>query len=85
MEPDELLFTDKDGARCQLQDVIYDGLDFDYSARYPALTRLVREGRPAHRLYACVMLTSWRAHAGFQMLIEWASDPRGAPWDGGSP
>ncbi|MEO6457394.1 MAG: hypothetical protein ABIO92_03835 [Chloroflexia bacterium] len=80
MEPDELLFTEKDGTRTQLQDVIYDGLDHDYSERYPALLRLMQEGQPAHRLYACLMLASWGVPEGIQTLIQWARNPDATPW-----
>ncbi len=82
MEPGELLFTDKDGTPSQLQEVIYDGLDRDYSDRYPALLRLMREGAPDRRLYACVMLASWGVPEGMEMLIEWARDPHATPWAG---
>jgi hypothetical protein len=80
MEPDDLLFMDKEGNRIQLQDVIYDGLDRDYSERYPALLRLMQEGGPAHRLYACVMLASWGVPEGVHTLILWAGDPDSVPW-----
>jgi len=80
MEPEELLFTEKDGTRAQLQDVIYDGLDHDYSKRYPALLRLMQEGQPAHQLYACVMLASWGVPEGLQTLIQWARNPDATPW-----
>jgi hypothetical protein len=82
MEPDDLLYTDLDGVRCQLQDVIYDGLDRDYAARYPALIRLLGEGAPAGRLYACVMLASWGVAEGFATLIAWAREPAAVPWAG---
>lgn len=80
MEPDELLFTERDGTRTQLQDVIYGGLDHDYSARYPALLRLMQQGQAVHRLYACVMLASWGVPEGIQTLIQWARDPDATPW-----
>ena len=80
MEPEELLFTERDGTRTQLQDVIYDGLDRDYSERYPALLLLIQEGQPAHRLYACVMLASWGVPEGLQTLIQWARNPDATPW-----
>ena len=80
LEPDRLLFTDKDGAQSDLQDVICDGLDRDYSDRYPALVRLMREGEPEHRLFACVMLASWGVEEGFLTLIQWARHPEAVPW-----
>ena len=82
MTPDELLFTEKDGTRSSLQDVISDGLDVDYSDRYPALLHLLREGEPAHRLYSCIMLASWGMPEGLRTLIEWARDPGSTPWAG---
>ncbi len=39
-------------------------------------------GRPAHRLYACVMLASWGVPAGLRTLIGWAADPATVPWAG---
>ena len=80
--PDDLLFTDLAGERVQLQDVIYDGRDVDYSARYPALQQLLRTGSPEHRLYAAVMLASWGVDEGFRAAIVWARDPDHAPWAG---
>jgi hypothetical protein len=82
MEPEELLFTDRNGSRTSLQDVISDGLDHDYSERYAALLRLMREGLPAHRLYACIMLASWGVSEGFHTLIRWAREPSSTPWAG---
>lgn len=80
VDPDALLFTDKDGVKTQLQDVIYDGLDRDYADRYPALVRLMQEGTPAQRLFACVMLASWGVAEGLTTLIGWARDPASTPW-----
>src|SRR5687768_14525487 len=81
--PDDLLFTELDGTRTSLQDVIYDGLDRDYSARHPALIHLMQHGLPVQRLYSCVMLASWGVPEGLQTLIQWASDPESTPWSGG--
>lgn len=78
--PDELLFTDKAGTRQQLQDVIYEGLDDDYSDRYPALVELIASGTPAHRLYAATMLASWGQPAGLRAITAWANQPQAAPW-----
>src|SRR5688572_28117623 len=82
MDPESLLYTVKDGTRSSLQDIVYDGLDHDYSDRYPALLRLMREGEPKHRLHACYMLASWGVPEGFHTLIGWASDPDSTPWAG---
>ena len=80
--PDDLLFTDLSGERVQLQDVIYDGLDVDYSARYPALQQLLRTGRADHRLYAAAMLASWGVEEAFRAVIVWTRNPDEAPWVG---
>ena len=65
-----LLFTDREGRRGQLQDIIDDGLDGGYENRIPALVELLNYGEPYHRLLACVMLTSWGHPLGFQILID---------------
>src|SRR5262245_53356795 len=78
--PEELLFTDRTGARADLQDVIYDGLDVDYRDRYPALLHLLNGGAPAHRLYACAMLASWGVPGALRTIAQWASDPAATPW-----
>jgi hypothetical protein len=82
VDPEELLLTDREGNRTQLQDVIYEGLDHDYSDRHPALLRLMREGTPRYRLYACVMLASWGVREGLETLSGWALDPDSTPWAG---
>ena len=78
--PEDLLFTDLEGNRAQLQDVIADGLDGGYEDRIPELEHLLRTGSPYHRVMACVILTAWGQPSGFQTLIEWASDPATTPW-----
>ena len=80
MEPETLLFTDMAGDRADLQDVIYDGLDVDYSGRYPALLRLLEDGTAAHRLYACAMLASWAVPEALRTIARWASEPAATPW-----
>lgn len=80
MDPEQLLFTDKAGNRADLTDVIYDGLEVDYSDRYPALEQLMTSGEPAHRLYAAQMLASWGVPAGLKMIAEWAKHPDQTPW-----
>ena len=80
MDPEQLLFTTKAGDRADLQDVIYDGLEVDYSDRYPALEQLVTSGAPPHRLYAAAMLASWGVPAGLKMIATWARDPDATPW-----
>lgn len=79
-DPEKLLFTKLDGTKSDLQHVIWDGLDVDYSARFPALQDLMANGSPAHRLYACIMLTSWGVPRGIQMLAIWATSPERTPW-----
>jgi hypothetical protein len=80
MNSESLLFTELDGTRSSVQDVIYSGLEIDYSERYPQLLRVLEEGEPAHRLYACMMLAAWGVPAGLGALTAWASDPNSAPW-----
>lgn len=78
----ELFFHDLDGANVGLDEVIADGLDRDYSARYPALRELLEVGTPAQRLQSCVMLASWGVRDGLLTLIDWALDPDSVPWVG---
>ncbi|MFP5318639.1 MAG: hypothetical protein ACLGI2_10140 [Acidimicrobiia bacterium] len=79
---DELLFDDLDGATVGLDDVIADGLDRDYSARYGGLRDLLAAGTPAQRLHACVVLASWGVRDGFLTIVDWATDPHAVPWAG---
>jgi hypothetical protein len=80
--PEELLFTDNAGKRLPLHDVIYDGLDEDYSARHGELARLIETGTPDQRLDAATMLASWGVPAGFAAITTWARDPDKVPWAG---
>jgi hypothetical protein len=80
MTPDQLLFTDLEGRPLSLPDVIADGLDRDYSARFPLLRRLLDDGTPREQLYACAMLASWGVRDGFLKLIDWARAPEAVPW-----
>lgn len=82
MTPDELLYTDLDGRHLGLDDVIADGLDRDYSARFPALRQLLDTGSPLEQLHACAMLASWGVRDGLLKVIEWAREPEAAPWAG---
>lgn len=81
-DPDGLLFTDRQGKRAQLQDIIDDGQDGGYEDRIPALIKLQSSGDPYHRLLANVMLTSWGEPSGFKTLTEWARRPDQTPWAG---
>ena len=80
LNPEELLFTDHEGTRGQLQDIIDEGLEGGYEDRLPALVDLLASGEPHHRLLACIMLTSWGHPVGFRTLIDWASNPSKVPW-----
>ena len=82
MTGDDLLFNDLDGGRVGLDDVVADGLDRDYSARYDALRDLLARGTPAQRLHSCVLLASWGVRDGFATIVDWAADPAGVPWAG---
>lgn len=81
MSPEELLFQDRRGKRIQLEDLIDEGLDEDYSDRIPELVRLLEEGESAHRLAAAVVLASWGVAAGLEAVISWAR--QGPPWASG--
>ncbi|MBD2505135.1 hypothetical protein [Anabaena azotica] len=78
--PEELLFTDSEGQRGRLEDIIDDGLDGGYEDRIPALINLLNSGEPYYRLLACVMLTCWGHPSGFQQIIDWASHTENVPW-----
>lgn len=78
--PEALLFTDREGKRGQLQDIIDDGLEGGYEDRIPALVNLLNSGEPYYQLLACVMLTSWGHCLGFQKLIDWTSNSEDVPW-----
>jgi hypothetical protein len=78
--PEELLFTDRQGNPIQVQEVMGAGLDGGYEDRIPALVELMEHGEPAHRLYACMILTAWGDERGFSQIIEWARDPDHTPW-----
>ena len=82
MTPYELLYTDLEGQRLGLDDVIADGLDRDYSERFPMLRRLLDTGSPLERLHACAMLASWGVRGGLLTVIEWARKPESVPWAG---
>jgi hypothetical protein len=82
VNPESLLFTELDGTRSSVQDVIYSGLEIDYSERYPQLLRILEEGEPAHRLYSCMMLAAWGVPEGLRALTAWAREPDSAPWAG---
>ncbi|MDQ5823176.1 MAG: hypothetical protein M3441_03070 [Chloroflexota bacterium] len=82
MTSDELLYTDLDGQHLGLDDVIADGLDRDYSARFPMLRQLLDTGSPLEQLHACAMLASWGVRDGLLKVIEWAREPEAVPWAG---
>lgn len=82
-DPETLLFTDRDGERGQLQDIIDDGLDGGYEHRVPQLIDLLAQGEDEHQLWACVTLVSWGHETGFDTLIAWADDPASVPWTSG--
>ena len=82
MSPDDILFVDIDGTFVGLEEVITDGLSRDYSERHPALRRMLREGDPRHRFYACLMLAAWGVRDGLMAVIDWAGNPGSVPWAG---
>ncbi|MEO8701020.1 MAG: hypothetical protein ABI867_13310 [Kofleriaceae bacterium] len=81
MDPGALLYVEKSGERSSLEDVIADGLEVDYSDRFPALVQLMREGAPEHRLQACRMLAAWGVKEGLETMIAWARAPESSPAD----
>lgn len=80
IEPEQILFTDNDGNKSSLEDIIDEGLDGEYQERIPHLTELLHSGSPLHKLLACVVLTSWGRHEGFETIILWSSNPKEVPW-----
>jgi hypothetical protein len=79
-DAEALLFTDKEGHRADLGEVIADGLDGGYEDRIPGLVELLRNGKPDERLYAETALLSWGHPSGFEQLSEWTRDPSSVPW-----
>lgn len=80
LDAEKLLFTNNEGKKEQLQDIIDDGLDGEYDERIPNLVQLLKDGEPNHKLMACVMLVSWGNSEGFGSLIKWVSNPDAVPW-----
>ncbi len=82
MTPEEILFTKFDGTHDHFYEVLWDELDSpeSYKNRIPLLINLMSYGQPYHRLLSCIMLISWGYIAGFQTLIEWATNPEKSPW-----
>ena len=79
-EIEKLLFTNLEGNREQLQDIIDAGLDGGYENRIPELIKLVDSDEPYYSLLASVMLISWGNRAGFIKLFNWIQDPTQIPW-----
>lgn len=79
-EIEKLLFTNLEGNREQLQDIIDAGLDGGYENRIPELIKLVDSDEPYYSLLASVMLISWGNRAGFIKLFNWFQDPTQIPW-----
>jgi hypothetical protein len=77
---EKLLFTNLEGNRQQLQDVIDDGLDGGYENRIPELIKLAENEEPYYSLLAYVMLISWGNQAGFISLLNLIQDPTQVPW-----
>lgn len=82
MAPDDLLYTDLDGQRLSLDDLIADGLDRDYSPRFPQLRQLLATGAPREQLHACALLAAWGVRDGLLQVIEWARNLDAVPWSG---
>lgn len=82
MTPDELFSVDLDGQRQSFDDLVADGLDRDYSARFPALRELIGTGAPRDQLFAAAMLASWAQREGYEAIVTWARAPERVPWTG---
>lgn len=82
MTPDELFSVDLDGQRQSFDDLVADGLDRDYSARFPALRELLARGTPRDQLFAAAMLASWAQREGYEAIVTWARAPERVPWVG---
>lgn len=79
MTPEQLLFTDPEGRRTSLEDLIDDG---PIPERVPGLVELLDHSDPRMQLYACRMLVSWGIAEGFERLMAWAAAPDRVPWAG---
>lgn len=82
MTPEELFSIDQHGQRQSFQDLVAEGLDHDFSARYPALREVLATGAPRHRAFAAAMLASWGVRDGLLAIIDWAEAPDDVPWHG---
>jgi len=79
--PEQLLFTNLEEEKGQLQDIIDEGLDGGYEDRIPELIDLMDSGNPYHQLLACVVLVSWGIEEGFTQALNWASNYKKLPWE----
>src|SRR5437762_11919079 len=79
MTPEQLLFTDPEGNRTSLEDLIDDG---PYAERIPGLIALLGDPDARLQLYAVRALVSWGVAEGFERLAAWAADPDRVPWAG---
>lgn len=82
MTADELFSLDLDGVKQPFRDLLADGLDRDYSARFPALRALTANGSPRDALFAATMLASWAQRDGYLAILRWADAPAKVPWAG---
>lgn len=82
---DPVFFTDLDGVRMSLDEVIYSGLDRDYSSRYPRLREYLRAGNSEQQAFAAAMLASWGVRDGLLAVTAWGRAPHTAPWVGEPP
>jgi hypothetical protein len=79
--PEQLLYTDGQGSRTSLDEVMHGGMDGRYEDRVPALRELMKApGDPLQRFEACYLLASWGDVEGLWQLAEWAERPDLSPW-----
>jgi hypothetical protein len=79
--PEQLLYTDGQGNRTSLDEVMHGGMDGRHEDRVPALRELMKApGDPLQRFEACYLLASWGDVEGLWQLAEWAGRPDLSPW-----
>ncbi|SDK58594.1 hypothetical protein [Streptomyces indicus] len=80
----ELLGTDFAGRpNSDVEQVVHEGLDEPrHRDRVPGLVALLHDASAPEweRLAACLALTTWAEHAGFDAVLAAAADPKRAPW-----
>jgi hypothetical protein len=82
--PEQLLYTDDQGNRVSVDEVMLSGMEGRYQNRVPALRDLMKApGDPLQRFEACFLLASWGDVEGLWQLTAWAQRPDQTPWGHG--